>query len=32
VTKYGKYDDTSLFNGNQPATIKTPGEYAELRA
>ncbi len=32
VTKYGKYDDTSLFAGNQPATIKTPGEYAELRA
>ncbi len=32
VTKYGKYDDTTLFNTSQPATIKTPGEYSELRA
>ena len=34
VTKYGKYDDTKLFNGGgtQPAQIKNPGEYKELRA
>ncbi len=33
VTHFGKYDDTKLFTGgNQPAQIKNPGEYAELRA
>ena len=34
VTKYGKYDDSSLFTGGgtQPAQIKSPGEYAELKA
>jgi len=33
VTHYGKYDDTALFKGggNNPASIKNPGEYAELR-
>ncbi len=34
VTHYGKYDDTKLFKGGgtQPASIKNPGEYKELRA
>jgi hypothetical protein len=34
VTKFGKYDDTKLFGGGgtQPAQIKNPGEYKELRA
>jgi hypothetical protein len=34
VTKFGKYDDTKLFKGGgtQPAQIKNPGEYKELRA
>jgi hypothetical protein len=32
VTHYGKYDDTTLFNSSQPAQIKNPGEYTELRA
>jgi hypothetical protein len=34
VTHYGKYDDTTLFKGggNNPASIKNPGEYSELRA
>lgn len=33
VTKFGKYDDTKLFTANtQPAQIKNPGEYKELRA
>jgi len=34
VTKYGKYDDSSLFTGGgtQPAQIKNPGEYTELKA
>ncbi len=32
VTCYGKYDDTTLFNTGEPAIIKNPGEYAELRA
>jgi hypothetical protein len=32
VTHFGKYDDTKLFNGNEPAQIKSPGAYAELRA
>jgi len=33
VTHYGKYDDTSLFKGGgtAAATIKSPGEYSELR-
>jgi hypothetical protein len=32
VTKYGKYDDTTLFRTDAPAMIKNPGEYTELRA
>jgi Protein of unknown function (DUF1552) len=32
VTRFGKYDDTTLFPTNEPAVIKNPGEYAELRA
>jgi hypothetical protein len=32
VTCYGKYDDTTLFGTTEPASIKSPGEYAELRA
>jgi hypothetical protein len=34
VTSFGKYDDTKLFKGGgtQPAQIKNPGEYKELRA
>jgi len=34
VTKFGKYDDSKTFSdgGTQPVTIKSPGEYAELRA
>jgi hypothetical protein len=32
VTHYGKYDDTTLFRTTQPAVIKNPGEYSELRA
>jgi hypothetical protein len=33
VTRYGKYDDTKLFGTpTAPAEIKSPGEYAELRA
>jgi hypothetical protein len=32
VTKYGKYDDTTLFGTDTPAIIKDPGEYAVLRA
>ena len=32
VTHFGKYDDTKLFNSNEPAQIKSPGEYTELRA
>jgi hypothetical protein len=31
VTCYGKYDDTTLFGTGEPAVIKNPGEYAELR-
>ena len=32
VTKFGKYDDTTLFRTDTPAIIKNPGEYTELRA
>jgi hypothetical protein len=34
VTKFGKYDDSTLFKGGgtAAATIKNPGEYAALRA
>jgi hypothetical protein len=32
VTRYGKYDDTTLFRTDAPAMIKNPGEYTELRA
>ena len=32
VTHYGKYDDSALYNTSQPAQIKNPGEYKELRA
>jgi hypothetical protein len=32
VTRYGKYDDTTLFRTDAPAMIKNPGEYPELRA
>ena len=34
VTKFGKYDDTKLFSdgGTAPVTIKSPGEFADLRA
>jgi hypothetical protein len=32
VTRFGKYDDTTLFRTDTPAIIKNPGEYAELRA
>ncbi len=32
VSKYGKYDDTRLFGTDEPAVIKDPGEYSELRA
>jgi hypothetical protein len=34
VTKFGKYDDTTMFcdGGTAPAIIKDPGEYAVLRA
>ena len=32
VTKFGKYDDTTLFRTDAPAMIKNPGEYTELRA
>jgi hypothetical protein len=32
VTHFGKYDDSRLFNTNNPVTITDPGEYTELRA
>jgi hypothetical protein len=34
VTKFGKYDDTKLFSdgGTAASTIKSPGEYTELKA
>jgi hypothetical protein len=32
VSRFGKYDDSQLFKGDSPATIKSPGEYSELRA
>jgi hypothetical protein len=34
VTHYGKYDDTKLFKGGgtQPAAIKDPGEFTDLKA
>jgi Protein of unknown function (DUF1552) len=32
VTKYGKYDDSTLFKTDTPAIIKNPGEYTDLRA
>jgi hypothetical protein len=32
VSRYGKYDDTTLFPTDTPAIIKNPGEYAALRA
>jgi hypothetical protein len=31
VTHFGKYDDTTRFNTNDPAEITNPGEYSELR-
>jgi len=31
VTKFGKYDDTTLFRTDAPPMIKNPGEYTELR-
>ncbi len=33
VTHFGMYDDSKLFKGGgtQPASIKNPGEYSELR-
>jgi len=32
VTRFGKYDDTTLFRTDAPAMIKNPGEYTDLRA
>jgi hypothetical protein len=34
VTKFGKYDDTTLFKGGgtAAAAIKNPGEYTILKA
>jgi hypothetical protein len=32
VTRYGMYDDTTLFGTDEPAVIKDPGEYQALRA
>ena len=32
VTKFGKYDDTTLFRTDMPSIIKNPGEYPDLRA
>jgi hypothetical protein len=34
VSKFGMYDDSKLFKGGgtNPASIKNPGEYAELKA
>jgi hypothetical protein len=32
VSCYGKYDDTTLFGTDDPAIIKNPGEYPDLRA
>ncbi|MET0790152.1 MAG: Tat pathway signal sequence, partial [Polyangiaceae bacterium] len=32
VSRFGKYDDSKLFNTNNPSTIAQPGEYTELRA
>ena len=32
VSRYGKYDDTTLFPTDAPPIIKDPGEYPELRA
>jgi hypothetical protein len=32
VSRFGKYDDSKLFNTNQPSAIANPGEYVELRA
>jgi hypothetical protein len=32
VSRYGKYDDTTLFGTDEPAIIKDPGEYPDLRA
>jgi len=32
VSRYGKYDDTTLFPTDAPAIIKNPGEYMDLRA
>lgn len=32
VTHFGKYDDTTLFAGDQPVTIKDPGGFTSLRA
>jgi len=34
VTKFGKYDDTTLFSdgGTKASTFSNPGEYADLRA
>ena len=32
VSKFGKYDDTTLFPTDTPAIIKNPGEYSDLRA
>jgi hypothetical protein len=32
VTRFGKYDDSSLFPTDTPSVIKDPGEFAALRA
>jgi hypothetical protein len=32
VSRFGKYDDTTLFGTDEPPIIKDPGEYAALRA
>jgi hypothetical protein len=32
VTKFGKFDDTTLFGTDSPSIIKDPGEYSALRA
>jgi hypothetical protein len=32
VSRYGKYDDTTLFGTDDPPIIKDPGEYEALRA
>jgi len=32
VSRFGKYDNSTDFNSDKPASITNPGEYAELRA